>query len=154
VDAVRADHLSAYGYVKNTTPNLAKLAERAAVFENAFTPSPSTYQAVPKFMQSSYWDAHLETWTEILARSGYETILFPGRRAATLYRRIKDPQMISSARTNNLKESVDAVIEKFSSTSPDRPLCSYLYAFEPHAPYRLRHDYYFGQSPADLYDGE
>ncbi|HSB12127.1 MAG TPA: sulfatase-like hydrolase/transferase [Blastocatellia bacterium] len=154
VDTVRADHLSVYGYPRNTTPSLSKLAERASVFENAFTPSPSTYQAVPKFMQSSYWDAHLETWTEVLARAGYDTILFPGRRAATLYRRIKDPQMISSARTGNFKASVDAVIDRFSKAEPGRPLCAYLYAFEPHMPYKLRRDFYFGPAMADLYDGE
>lgn len=154
VDTVRADHLSVYGYPRNTTPNLSNLAERASVFENAFTPSPSTYQAVPKFMQSSYWDAHLETWTEVLARAGYETVLFPGRRAATLYRRIKDPAMISSARTGNFAASVDAVIDRFSKAQPDRPLCAYLYAFEPHMPYKLRRDFYFGPAMADLYDGE
>jgi arylsulfatase A-like enzyme len=154
VDTVRADHLSVYGYARNTTPNLNKLAQRASVFENAFTPSPSTYQAVPKFMQSSYWDAHLETWTEVLARAGYETVLFPARRAATLYRRIKDPTIISSARTGNLGASVDAVIERFSKAEPGRPMCAYLYAFEPHMPYKLRHDFYFGPGTPDLYDGE
>jgi len=154
VDTVRADHLSVYGYLRNTTPSLSWLAERASVFENAYTPSPSTYQAVPKFMQSSYWDAHLETWTEVLARAGYDTVLFPGRRAATLYRRIKDPAMISSARTGNFAASVDAVIDRFSKAQPDHPLCAYLYAFEPHMPYKLRRDFYFGPAMADLYDGE
>ena len=154
VDTVRADHLSVYGYPRNTTPSLTNLAERASVFENAFTPSPSTYQAVPKFMQSSYWDAHLETWTEVLARAGYDTVLFPGRRAATLYRRIKDPAMISSARTGNFAASVDAVIDRFSKAQPDHPLCAYLYAFEPHMPYKLRREFYFGPAMADLYDGE
>lgn len=154
IDTVRADHLSVYGYPRNTTPSLNRLAERASVFENAFTPSPSTYQAVPKFMQSSYWDAHLETWTEVLAKSGYDTVLFPARRAATLYRRIKDPQIISSARTGNLKDSVDAVIARFTKAQPGHPLCAYLYAFEPHMPYKLRRDFYFGPAMADLYDGE
>lgn len=154
VDTVRADHLSVYGYPRNTAPSLSWLAERASVFENAFTPSPSTYQAVPKFMQSSYWDAHLETWTEVLARAGYDTVLFPGRRAATLYRRIKDPAMISSARTGNFAASVDAVIDRFSRAQPGHPLCAYLYAFEPHMPYKLRPDFYFGPAMADLYDGE
>lgn len=154
IDAVRADHLSAYGYNRPTSPNLAKLAARASIFDHAFTPSPSTYQAVPKFMQSSYWDAHLPTWTEILSHNGYDTVLFPGRRAATLYRRIKDPQMISSARTGNLKQSVDAIIEKFSNSTPERPFCAYLYGFEPHMPYKLRNDFYFGPALADRYDGE
>jgi len=154
IDAVRADHLSAYGYGKSTSPNLEKLAARGCIFDNAFTPSPSTYQAVPKFMQSTYWDAHLQTWTEVLAHNGYDTVLFPGRRAATLYRRIKDPRMISSARTGNLRESVDAVIDKFSKSAPDRPLCAYLYGFEPHFPYKPRSDFNFGPTQADRYDGE
>ena len=105
-------------------------------------------------MQSSYWDAHLPTWTEILSHNGYDTVLFPGRRAGTLYRRIKDPKMISSARTGNLKQSVDAVIERFSKSSEQQPFCAYLYGFEPHMPYKLRSDFYFGPSLADLYDGE
>src|SRR5262249_49980011 len=154
IDTVRADHLSVYGYGRKTTPALEKLAERAFVFDNAFTPAPSTYQAVPKFMQSSFWDAHVETWTEILARSGYNTILFPARRAATLYRRIKDPQLISSTRTGNMKDSVDALIHTFQQQPADHPLCAYLYAFEPHAPYKLRREFYFGPKLADLYDGE
>ncbi|HWO02238.1 MAG TPA: sulfatase-like hydrolase/transferase [Blastocatellia bacterium] len=154
VDTVRADHLSLYGYERNTSPSLNRLGERACVFDNAFAPSPSTYQAVPKFMQSSYWDAHLQSWTEVLAHNGYDTVLFPGRRASTLYRRIKDPQMISSARTGNLKDTVEAVINRFSNTPPNQPFCAYVYTFEPHMPYRLRRDFYFGPSNTDRYDGE
>jgi len=154
VDAVRADHLSVYGYPRNTTPALSKLAERSCVFDNAFSPSPSTYQSVPKFMQSSYWDAHVETWTEVLARNGYGTILFPARRAATLYRRIQDPRLISANRTGNLKETVDAVIRAFETKPADRPICSYVYAFEPHMPYKPRSEFHFGNARADLYDGE
>jgi len=35
MDTVRADHLSAYGYDRNTTPNLDRLAARGVLFENA-----------------------------------------------------------------------------------------------------------------------
>ena len=35
MDTVRADHLSAYGYGRDTTPNLARLAEEGVLFENA-----------------------------------------------------------------------------------------------------------------------
>lgn len=35
MDTVRADHLSAYGYGRDTTPNLARLAEKGVLFENA-----------------------------------------------------------------------------------------------------------------------
>lgn len=35
MDTVRADHLSAYGYKRDTTPSLARLAEKGVLFENA-----------------------------------------------------------------------------------------------------------------------
>ncbi|TAM80119.1 MAG: hypothetical protein EPN47_16640 [Acidobacteria bacterium] len=37
MDTVRADHLSAYGYDRDTTPNLARLAEKGVLFENAIS---------------------------------------------------------------------------------------------------------------------
>ena len=42
MDTVRADHLSAYGYGRETTPNLARLAERGVLFENAISASSWT----------------------------------------------------------------------------------------------------------------
>jgi arylsulfatase A-like enzyme len=35
MDAARADHLSAYGYRRDTSPNLVRLAEKGVLFENA-----------------------------------------------------------------------------------------------------------------------
>ncbi len=40
VDALRADHVGALGYDRNTTPNLDRLAAEGAIFEQAFTPAP------------------------------------------------------------------------------------------------------------------
>ncbi|MGH9825420.1 MAG: sulfatase-like hydrolase/transferase, partial [Blastocatellia bacterium] len=59
IDALRADHLGTYGYKRNTSPNLDRLASRSTVFENAYTPAPNTFEAMPKFMKSCYWDAHI-----------------------------------------------------------------------------------------------
>ncbi len=42
VDALRPDHLGAYGYQRPTSPHLDEWAEHAAVFERAFTTSPWT----------------------------------------------------------------------------------------------------------------
>jgi arylsulfatase A-like enzyme len=39
VDTLRADHLSSYGYVRQTTPNLDNLARGGVLFENAIAPS-------------------------------------------------------------------------------------------------------------------
>jgi arylsulfatase A-like enzyme len=42
LDTVRADHLSVYGYERDTTPNLARLARRGVVFQEARAPAPWT----------------------------------------------------------------------------------------------------------------
>jgi len=42
MDTVRADHLSPYGYDRNTTPNLARLAAKGVLFENAISAAPWT----------------------------------------------------------------------------------------------------------------
>jgi len=49
MDTVRADHLSLYGYSRDTTPFLEKLSEKSVVFENAFSASPWTLPSHASF---------------------------------------------------------------------------------------------------------
>jgi arylsulfatase A-like enzyme len=46
VDKLRPDHLGIYGYPKNISPNIDKLARQGIVFENAYAPCPWTYPSV------------------------------------------------------------------------------------------------------------
>jgi arylsulfatase A-like enzyme len=153
VDAMRADHLSAYGYSRKTSPNLDKLAARSSLFENAFTPAPNTFEALPKFTQGAYWDAHLEAWPEILARNGYDALLFP-RRIATLGRHVKGMTIVESARGGTFKETIDAAIALLGSTPKDLPFAAYLYSTDTHRPYRPHAEANYGSSTTDLYDSE
>lgn len=153
VDALRADHLSLYGYGRNTSPNLSRLAERACVFDNAFTPSPYTFEAFPKFMKSCYWDSHAPTWTEVLAQNGYHTILFP-RRTSTMLRYVKGIDRVVRDGTEGLKQTVDAAIDVLGSESVDRPFGAFVYISDPHRPYSKHEDFDFGSSVTDLYDAE
>ncbi|MBN2294559.1 MAG: sulfatase-like hydrolase/transferase [Pirellulales bacterium] len=45
IDTCRADHLSCYGYDRQTTPNIDALASRGVLFENAISPVPLTLPA-------------------------------------------------------------------------------------------------------------
>lgn len=47
MDAVRADHLSCYGYDRDTTPELTQLADKGVLYENAFSNSNYTAEAHP-----------------------------------------------------------------------------------------------------------
>lgn len=55
-DALRADHLSCYGYHRNTSPVLDGLAEESIRFENAYSASSHTREAVPALLTGEYPD--------------------------------------------------------------------------------------------------
>jgi glucan phosphoethanolaminetransferase (alkaline phosphatase superfamily) len=42
IDNVRPDHLSAYGYGRDTSPNINRISQESVIFKNAYTSSPST----------------------------------------------------------------------------------------------------------------
>lgn len=152
IDTVRADHLGAYGYGRKTTPSIDRLAARASVFEHAFSPSPRTSEAVPKFMQSSYWDARIESWTQVLARNGYNVMLFPGRRSWERYKNWMP--VVKKAQGKPLAANIDVVMETLSSAPPDKPYCAYVYVPDPHRPYVKYDEFDFGNTVLDIYDSE
>lgn len=84
LDAVRAADLSLYGYPRETTPALAKFAERGVVFEHALTAAPWTLPSHAT-MFTGRWhhelsadytvplDGSYPTIAEILQADGYAT---------------------------------------------------------------------------------
>ena len=86
-DTVRADHLSAYGYSRPTTPNLDKLASQGVVFENAISSSSWTLPSFASMFTgllphqhganvATPLDSGPRTLAEILQMRGYETAGF------------------------------------------------------------------------------
>ncbi len=86
MDTLRADRTSLDGYEVDTTPNLARIAEEAIVYENAISTSSWTWPATASFLTGlppeahgvllhrSSWLAHsLETLAEALQGRGYTT---------------------------------------------------------------------------------
>ena len=91
VDTLRADRLSSYGYKKNQTPNMDRLAGDGVVFENAFSPDHWTLPAHASLFTSLSPDVHgvnewandgfvavlpeaLETVADQLSKFGYMTV--------------------------------------------------------------------------------
>ncbi len=78
VDALRADHLGAYGYTKGTSPRIDELARTATLFENASSQAPATIPSVPQIMTSKYLAPGIDakaglTLPQVLAQGGYQT---------------------------------------------------------------------------------
>ena len=92
LDTVRADHLSAYGYQRLTTPNLDHLAKQGVLFEEAVAPSSWTLTShasiltglLPHQHEANIYepvDEAPRTLAEILQSHGYETAGFNANNA-------------------------------------------------------------------------
>jgi len=85
VDTLRADHLGAYGYARNTSPNLDRFAKEGILFRYAFSHAPETNPSFSSLMTSHYphetkvlrnefrLPPGALTMAEILKANGYRT---------------------------------------------------------------------------------
>lgn len=85
IDSLRADHMSCYGYKRQTTPFIDTLAKKSLIFKNAFANGPKTRYSCPSFLSSTYPLLFLEeaktnkfhegrkSIAEMLKKNGYET---------------------------------------------------------------------------------
>ncbi len=86
LDTLRADHLSAYGYPRPTTPNIDRLAGQGVLFENAFATASWTLPSHATIMTGRYphehradgapLDRRFPTLAEVLTAHGYATAAF------------------------------------------------------------------------------
>ena len=54
IDTLRADHLSCYGYERETTPHIDKIAEKGILFANVIAPSSWTAPSMVSLFTSTY----------------------------------------------------------------------------------------------------
>jgi arylsulfatase A-like enzyme len=64
IDAARADHVGCYGYPRETTPNIDRLAGESVLFEQHFAPFPLTKPSTASLFTAQYPDTHLLVWKE------------------------------------------------------------------------------------------
>lgn len=89
MDTLRADRMSSYGYGRNTTPNLTRLAESGVQYERAYSTSSWTWPSTASMLTGLYPAQHgvtsnaactlardNESIAEVLQRRGYTTAGF------------------------------------------------------------------------------
>lgn len=103
IDTLRADHLSCYGYGRDTSSNIDALAENGVMFSNTFSHVPKTTPSHMSMMTSLHQDVHkvnmvgkgcagsrldkdIPTLAEILMRNGYTGAAFTGGLNVGAYR--------------------------------------------------------------------
>ncbi|MEM1450666.1 MAG: sulfatase [Planctomycetota bacterium] len=152
VDTLRADHLSAFGYERPTSPNLKALADEGVRFQMARSPAPWTLPSFSSMLTSLYPSAHgagrggHDEWeaidpttvsvAEVLARNGYET-------AGVVANGLISPrygldQGFDRYRSGWSMESVasDAPrVAEFVSSHTATPWLMFWHIMDPHLPY-------------------
>ena len=91
IDTLRHDHLGAYGYHRDTSPNMDQIADEGSLFENSWAHAPSTRYSMPAILTGRYplhvdYDHSIQGWpglsesnttiAEIVKAKGYRTGAF------------------------------------------------------------------------------
>ncbi len=173
VDALRADHVSAYGYGRPTTPNIDSIAREGALFEAAYCPTPHTSYSVTSMMSGKYLRPLLtlgmgedsETWAQDLRLYGWRTAAFYPP-AVFFIDESRFPRFESEHlgfEYAKVEFADPALREKQVAEYLDRapagvPLFLWVHFFEPHEPYVVHPGHVFSGGSAggdvDAYDSE
>lgn len=156
VESLRTDHLSLYGYQRETTPNLDRLAEQAIVFDNAFSVTSWTLASHASLFTGLYPAAHdtlrprdrlkdsYVTLAEALAESGYQTAgIVSGeylREQFNLqqgFERYDDAPAAARKGAIPTNPDMERSIRRFltEERDPQRPFFLFLYFWDPHYAY-------------------
>jgi arylsulfatase A-like enzyme len=169
VDALRADHVGAYGYDRPTTPNLDRLAREGAMFLRAYCPTPHTSYSVTSMMTGKNLRPLLsqgvgldsDTFAGILRTYGYRTaafyppaVFFIDEELFVPFRDRKLDFEYARVEFSDPHERAEALGRYLETQPGDKRLFLWVHLFEPHEPYVAHPEHAFGDRDIDRYDGE
>ena len=166
VDTLRADHMSAYGYEYQTTPNIDRLLAKGALFTQARTIEPLTAPSLATMITGLYPHEHgasrnglplfpgLISMTGLLRLGGYHTAAFVGnwtlRDQLTHlgghfdeYHEVFTKKrwfgiFASEATADDLTAKANAWLADYKQP---KPFFLWVHYVEPHAPYQFQEPY-------------
>jgi len=168
VASLRADHLGAYGYDRDTSPNLDRLAREGVLFEDAYTSSPVTSYALASMLTGKYMRPLLEmelggdseTLAATLRKNGYKTAAFynsalfasdESKLAALGVKKLGFESIVENdAPGRERPKEVARHLDKLDAASG---VFTWVHLDEPHEPY-VQQGESFGSRDIDRYDSE
>jgi arylsulfatase A-like enzyme len=149
VDTLRADHVGAYGYGRDTTPHIDRLAEEGALFRSCLSPAPNTHPSIASLLTSlpvsafdnyslaGFLPGSAPDLAAILKTHGYRTgavVDNPWLSPALGFSRGFDEYREVSSRKGGAGLVVDAALE-WLAESPQEPFFLWVHFLDPHHPY-------------------
>jgi|GEM_PF-1255537 len=150
-DTLRADHLGAYGYERDTSPFFDELAARGTLFENAVVQYPSTLTSHMSIFTGLYPTEHgvfppdavlspeIETFPEVFQRAGFKTAGYTEggfMRGRFGFRRgFDDFRARDRQGPREVEHTFDRGVRFLASLAPDDRFLLFLHTYAVHAPY-------------------
>lgn len=169
IDALRADHLGAYGYRRPTSPRIDALAKGAVVFEHAYTATPQTSYAVASLLTGKYVRSLFrldqppsnETIAHMLRARGMHTAAFFTDAVFFIdrerFRAFEDDRFgfeYNKMHPVDARPRLEQVREYLDTRPAGERVFVWVHFFEPHEPYVPHPGHVFGDRDVDRYDGE
>jgi len=168
VDALRADHVGAYGYERPTTPHIDALASRATRFEVAYAQAPHTSFSVASMLTGKYFptlarlapaEIH-DPLAAILRGYGWKTaafyppaVFFVDAKKLKAYQETNFSFEYVKFEYLDAQKRVDQIESYYAEVKPSHAFV-WVHFFEPHEPYDARPGFDFGRGDRDRYDSE
>ncbi|HEX3698057.1 MAG TPA: sulfatase-like hydrolase/transferase [Polyangia bacterium] len=168
IDALRADHLGAYGYRRPITPHLDALAGRATRFARAYAQAPHTSFSIASLLTGKYFATLArvapgqfhEPVPSVMRTYGWRTAAF--YPPAVFF--IDGEKLQAYADSNfgfeyvkfeylDAERRVDQVIHYYDDVKPAKSFV-WVHFFEPHEPYQIHPGFDLGNGDVDRYDSE
>jgi arylsulfatase A-like enzyme len=165
IDALRADHLGAYGYDRNTSPVFDSLCPKGTLFERAYSNGTTTKYSIPSLFTSNPIAAtgvrhqadvlpnKFPTLAEILRTMGYATASFltnenagPFSGSHQGFSRLFTRPFFGRYSENpdtpvNAGVLIGDVMQDWIRQNADRNFFLYVHTVDPHGPYDPPKDY-------------
>jgi arylsulfatase A-like enzyme len=163
LDTTRVDHLSSYGYERETSPSLDRIADESVTYTRAWSTSSWTLPAHASLFTGLYPSSHgahfdlegrtglgelragslgeeFETLAERLTAQGYTSAAFvsgpwllPSLGLLQGFRHVD--AKLTGVEGRRAESVTDAALEWLSRTPPNEPLFLFVNYFDPHEPY-------------------
>ncbi len=168
IDALRADHVGAYGYRRATTPAIDALAAGGARFTRAYAQAPHTSFSIGSMMTGKYFATlarlapgeYHEPVAAVMRTYGWRTAAF--YPPAVFY---IDAQKLKPYADRNFdfeyvkfeyldaSKRVDRILAYYRDVKPTKSFV-WVHFFEPHEPYVQHEGFGFGTGDVERYDSE
>lgn len=166
IDTLRADHLGAYGYSRNTSPNIDALLRKGIRFTNARTVEPLTAPALASMVTGIYPHQHgasrnglplfpnLLSFSKLYKLKGYRTGAFVANW--TLRNKLTGlgehfetyEEVLTRKRWLGLflsesdgSDVTEGALDWLEKRKRNQPFLLWVHYVEPHAPYRFQKDF-------------